>query len=101
MGYVSKLKLHIYKDIFQTLEALKADGYKIFAAEATPVALLLSKVKVPQKWVLLMGHEGKGISKEVLSACDEVVSIEMSSDVKSFNVSVAASIIMYQFSVPL
>ncbi len=48
-----------------------------------------------------MGHEGKGISQEVLNECDEIISIEMSSDVKSFNVSVAASIMMYQFSVLL
>ena len=44
-----------------------------------------------------MGHEGKGISAEILSECDEVVSIEMEEGVKSFNVSVAASIMMYQF----
>ena len=97
MGYVSKLKVHIYEDIFQTLSALKADGYKIFAAEATPDAIELRKVKVPKKWVLIMGHEGKGLSQDLLSTCDEIVAIEMSAEVKSFNVSVAASIMMYQF----
>ena len=97
MGYVSKLKIHIYEEIQETIERLKADGYKIFAAEVTPEAINLSKVKVPEKWVLLMGHEGKGISQEILRLCDEVVTIEMSENVKSFNVSVAASILMYQF----
>jgi tRNA G18 (ribose-2'-O)-methylase SpoU len=101
MGYVSKLKVHIYEDIFQTIKALKADGYKVFAAEVTSDALSLASVKVPKKWVLLMGHEGKGISMEVLELCDEVASIEMSEDVKSFNVGVAASIMMYQFMAPL
>jgi tRNA G18 (ribose-2'-O)-methylase SpoU len=96
MGYVAKLKVHIYEDIFQTIQELKGDGYKIFAAEVTLDATLLSQVKTPKKWVLLMGHEGKGISKEVLNVCDEVLSIEMSEGVKSFNVSVAASIMMYQ-----
>ncbi len=97
MGYVSKLKVHIYEDISQTISELKADGYKIFAAEVSPDATALFDVKVPKKWVLLMGHEGKGISAQVLNLCDEVVTIEMSADVKSFNVSVAASIMMYQF----
>ena len=96
MGYVSKLKFHIYEDIFGTIQKLKADGYKIFAAEVTPDATPLSQLKSPQKWVLLMGHEGKGISQEVLNVCDEVLSIEMQEGVKSFNVSVAASIMMYQ-----
>ncbi|MDD2449344.1 MAG: TrmH family RNA methyltransferase [Sulfurimonas sp.] len=49
-----------------------------------------------EKWALLMGHEGLGISEEILSLCDEVLSIEMAEGVKSFNVGVAASIMMYQ-----
>ena len=97
MGYVSRLKTHLYDDIFQTLKALQDRGYKIFAAEVSEDALALASVEVPQKWVLLMGHEGKGISKDVLDACDACVEIEMAEGVKSFNVGVAASIMMYQF----
>ena len=97
MGYISKLKLHIHDDIFQTIKILKKAGYKIYGAEVTPSAIELSKVKVSQKWVLIMGHEGKGLSLEVLELCDEVVKIEMIEGVKSFNVSVAASIMMYKF----
>ncbi|WP_373036252.1 TrmH family RNA methyltransferase [Sulfurimonas sp.] len=96
MGYTAKLKVHIYEDIFQTIKELKKNGYRIFAAEITPDATPLSQVKAPKKWVLLMGHEGKGISQEVLSVCDEVLSIEMAQGVKSFNVGVAASIMMYK-----
>jgi tRNA G18 (ribose-2'-O)-methylase SpoU len=44
-----------------------------------------------------MGHEGSGLSKDVLDICDEVVTIEMMEGVKSFNVGIAASIMMYQF----
>ncbi len=97
MGLASRLKINQYDDIFSTLEKLQSNGYKIFAAEVTPDATPLSEVKVPAKWVLLMGHEGKGLSQEVLDACDEAVQIEMEPDIKSFNVGVAASIMMYQF----
>lgn len=97
MGYVSKLKYNLYKDIFLTCQNLKDLGYKIFAAEVTGSSTSLMSVEVPKKWVLLMGHEGKGISKEVLDICDEVVTIEMQEGIKSFNVGVAASIMMYQF----
>ena len=96
MGYVSKLKIHIYEDISQTIRKLRKDGYRIFAAEVKPDATFLSQVKTPLKWVLIMGHEGTGISDEVLALCDEVLSIEMADGVKSLNVSVAASIMMYQ-----
>ena len=44
-----------------------------------------------------MGHEGHGLTPEILAMCDEVVTIEMIEGVKSFNVGIAASIMMYQF----
>jgi len=97
MGYMSHIKYNIYNDIFLTIQELKKRGYRIFAAEVTEDSTPLWNVEVPQKWVLLMGHEGKGISQEILDICDEVVTIEMHEGVKSFNVSVAASLMMYQF----
>ncbi len=97
MGYVSKLNLHVYSDMVQTLSLLKAEGYHIFGAEVTPQALPLSEVDVPKKWVLLMGHETTGLSQEILDLCDTAVQIEMAEGIKSFNVGVAASIMMYRF----
>jgi tRNA G18 (ribose-2'-O)-methylase SpoU len=95
MGHISMLDVHIYEDIFETIQRLKERGYTVLAAEVTAESIELSKLDVPKKWVLLMGHEGKGISKEILELCDKSVKIEMVEGVKSFNVSVAASIMMY------
>ena len=95
MGYMSHLKTHLYDDIVSTIKSLQSRGYKVFAAEVADNAVALSLVEVPQKWVLLMGHEGKGIAQEVLDVCDSCVEIEMAVNVKSFNVAVAASIMMY------
>ncbi len=97
MGHVSMLKIHTYSNITETIQSLKEQGYRIYAAEVTEDSTPLSEVKVTDKWVLLMGHEGSGLSDEVLTLCDEVVTIEMMEGVKSFNVGVAASIMMYQF----
>ena len=97
MGHIGLMKYHLYKEIIATIQTLQELGYKIYAAEVTEDSIPLSKVKISGKWVLLMGHEGKGIAKEILDACDEVVTIEMEEGIKSFNVSVAASIMMYQF----
>ncbi len=97
MGHMSMLKTHRYKDIFETIRALKERGYTILAAEVADGSIDLMNVEVPKKWVLLMGHEGKGISDEVLKACDTIIRIEMAEGIKSFNVGVAAAILMYQF----
>jgi len=97
MGYVSHLQYYLYDDIIATCQALKKMGYKIFAAEVCEDSTPLWHVEVPQKWVMILGHEGKGISQEVLEVCDEIVTIEMQEDVKSLNVAIAASLMMYQF----
>jgi len=96
MGYVSNLKITEYDDISSTIGILKKLGYKIIAAEITENSINLQDLKVPKKWVLIMGDEHFGISDEVLELCDKVVSIQMKSDVKSFNVTVACSILVYQ-----
>lgn len=97
MGHIAMLKTHVYSDLPYTLAALKKSGYRIYAAEVCEGSTPLNQVKVAEKWVLLMGHEGSGLSEEILSMCDEVVTIEMMEGVKSFNVGIAASIMMYRF----
>ncbi len=99
MGHISKLNLHIYDEIKTTLKTLKERGYRIFAAEVTPHSTPLAKLQVSGKWVLLVGHEQKGISSDILELCDETVMIEMEPEIKSFNVAIAASILMYQIHV--
>ncbi len=96
MGHIALLNTHIYTDIQETLCKLKNNGYHIYAAEVTETSTLLAEVKVQDKWVLLLGHEGTGLSPKILKLCDEVVTIEMVKGIKSFNVAIAASIMMYQ-----
>ncbi len=96
MGYAAMLKIHIYDEIQTTIQQLKQLGYKIYAAEVTPTSTPLSQLQPHHKSVVIMGHEGKGIDKKILELCDEIITIEMQSGIKSFNVAIAASLIMYQ-----
>jgi TrmH family RNA methyltransferase len=52
--------------------------------------------KVP--WVLVLGNEQKGLSAEQTAACDLTVSLPMRGRVSSLNLSVAAGVLLYQFS---
>ena len=97
MGYSTLIKTHMHKDIKKSIQEFQVKGYRVFAAEVAENATPLSLVKTPGKWVLVMGHEGRGIADDILSLCDEIVSIEMQAGVKSFNVGVAASLMMYKF----
>lgn len=53
---------------------------------------------VPQTpWVLVLGSEQKGLSREQMDACDVTVSLPMQGRVSSLNLSVAAGVLLYQF----
>jgi len=98
-GHVTRLRVHLYEDILQTIEALKTRGYTILAAEAAPQAVDLADYgPVPGKWALILGNEEEGVAPEVLERCDAVLRIEMEPGIKSFNVATAAAIVMYRLS---
>ena len=96
MGYVSRLQIHRFDHLEESVTRLKVLGYTVYGAEADESAVALSTLDtVPDKWVVIMGNEEAGLSSEILRQCDHTVQIEMASGVKSFNVSIAASIIMH------
>lgn len=47
-------------------------------------------------WVLILGNEQKGLSSDLLSACDVTISLPMKGRVSSLNLSVAAGILLYE-----
>lgn len=54
--------------------------------------------QVTPPWVLMLGSEQKGLSAAQLSACDTTVSLPMRGHASSLNLSVAAGILLYEFS---
>lgn len=51
-----------------------------------------------EKYALIMGNEGRGVAEEILDLCDKFIYIELDSDVESLNVSISASILLYELS---
>lgn len=51
-----------------------------------------------EPWVLVMGSEQKGLSREHLASCDVAVSLPMRGRASSLNLAVAAGILLYHFS---
>lgn len=49
-------------------------------------------------WVLVLGNEQKGLSREQMRACDVTVSLPMRGRVSSLNLAVAAGIFLYRFA---
>ena len=68
----------------------------ISAAALHHDSIALSKVEHPEKFALLIGNEGQGLTKETIESADYVIHIEMSA-FESLNAAIAGSIILYQF----
>ena len=49
-----------------------------------------------EKYALVIGNEGNGMSKKVSNLCDEYLYIKMNESVESLNAGVAASILLYE-----
>jgi len=56
----------------------------------------IKDIPTKDKFVLIIGNEGQGMSSEISNLCDEYLYIEMNNKVESLNASVAASILLYE-----
>lgn len=57
----------------------------------------LKTIEKNDKFAIIMGNEGNGVSDELLKLCDEYIYIPMNKKCESLNVGVATSIILYEF----
>ena len=55
----------------------------------------LNEIDKSKKIALIIGNEGNGVSKELLSITDKNVTLKMANEVESLNAGVAGSILMY------
>lgn len=80
----------------QSLKDIKKRGYKILAVSPAKNASMLPDYQVTEPIALVFGNELEGVSDDVLEFADETLAIPMYGFTKSFNVSVAAAICMYE-----
>ena len=83
------------RDIKGEITNLKSKNYLILGTDVYNGSDV-SKYTVNKKFALVLGNEGTGVSEEVKSLCDDNLYIKMNSNCESLNVSVAASILMYE-----
>ncbi len=87
----------VIRDLNETIPELKDKGYTVYTTNVVN-GTNLSEVIVPEKYAIVMGNEGNGVTKEIASLCDEAIYIPMNKACESLNVGIATSIILYEFS---
>ena len=74
--------------------ALRGQGMQILSTSCSPTAMPLDAYDFTRPTAVIMGNEHSGVSEEVLRIVDGEVYIPMYGMIQSFNVSVAAAVIL-------
>ena len=78
---------------------LKANGYQIAALEITDTSTSIRLGSFSRKTCLIVGNEKDGIPQDILNVADCSYHIDMiGGNISSLNVSIAASIALYEIS---
>jgi 23S rRNA (guanosine2251-2'-O)-methyltransferase len=93
-GAVEHMLVAKVNNIVNTIEELKEKGLWIYGADMTGNDYY--KTSLDGGVALVIGNEGKGISRLVKEKCDVLVKIPMLGKVSSLNASNAASILIYE-----
>ncbi len=91
-GAIEHLMIAKVTNLAAAVDELKEKGLWIFSAEAGGENYYEEDLTCPA--AIILGSEGKGVSKLLLDKSDYIISIPMYGKVNSFNVSAAATVIL-------
>ena len=92
-GMIFKINI-VRKDIIPFIKSIKEDHH-IFGTKVNG-GNSLKKIEKKNKFAIIMGNEGNGMSPELDELCDSFIYIDMNENCESLNVGVATSIILYE-----
>ncbi|CAN0079552.1 unnamed protein product, partial [Ectocarpus fasciculatus] len=98
MGSQKWLTLHGHDRPEDAVGKLKADGYQVVASDLSPSAVPISEIDWSVPTAVVLGNEERGISDSMRDMADATFVIPMRGFVRSFNMSVACSIILAHLS---
>ena len=99
LGAEDSVPWSYHKDAVKLVKGLKKMGHAIYALEEHHRATDLSLVPgISQNSILILGNEVVGVDPDLLELCDQIFSIPMRGEKKSFNVAIAFGIAAFALS---
>jgi 23S rRNA (guanosine2251-2'-O)-methyltransferase len=97
-GTAAKIPVAIATNLTRVLRQYAAEGLMVVGLDADGSATIDELSLATSPLVVVVGSEGRGLSRLVRETCDETVSIPMSAGVESLNASVAAGVVLAEVS---
>lgn len=97
-GAAARVPVALAANLNATLKDLKKRGCFIVGLDGGGDMSLAEFSLGTEPLVLVVGSEGKGLSRLVTENCDAVVSIPITGDTESLNAGIAASVTLYEVS---
>lgn len=95
VGAIEHVKIAKVTNLNSTIEELKEKGIWIYGADIRAEEYSY-QVDFGGPCAVIIGNEGRGISKLTVEKCDKLIKIPMVGKINSLNASVAGGIIMYE-----
>lgn len=95
MGSIFRMNLRTTDDLPGELTKLREKGYSILSSQldGTP---FYEREKVAERFALIVGNEGNGVSEQVQQTATHRVRLPMRGGAESLNAAIAAAIMMYE-----
>jgi tRNA G18 (ribose-2'-O)-methylase SpoU len=99
LGAEDSVAWKYFSETTDAVNHLRSEGYALIAVEQTTNSISLEKFPVTEdkKYALIFGNEVKGVQQEIIDMCDAAVEIPQFGTKHSFNVSVSAGIVLWEW----
>jgi 23S rRNA (guanosine2251-2'-O)-methyltransferase len=97
-GAAARTPVAMAANLTQTLKAFKQAGVFVLGLDGGGDTSLPGLSFADRPVVIVVGSEGKGLSRLVTETCDAVVSIPISAATESLNAGIAASVTLYEIA---
>ncbi len=96
LGADETVRWRYYESTEAACQALKSEGYRIFAVEQVEGSVPLQDFKFEPNTAYILGNEVEGVSEGALPYCEGAIELPQAGTKHSINVSVCAGIVMWR-----
>ncbi|MDJ0336037.1 23S rRNA (guanosine(2251)-2'-O)-methyltransferase RlmB [Salinibacterium sp. G-O1] len=97
-GAAARTPVAMASNLTQTIKAFKEQGVFVLGLDGGGDTMLPDLQLAREPVLVVVGSEGKGLSRLVTENCDAIVSVPISAATESLNAGIAASVTLYEIS---